>query len=44
MQNLVSSIYQINEFPTDRDEVVMSRLEQHPQMKLVTVKQGYMNG
>lgn len=41
MQNLVSSIYQINEFPTDRDEVVMSRLEQHPQMKLVTVKQDY---
>lgn len=41
MQNLVSSVYQINEFPTDRDEVVMARLEQHPQMKLVTVKQDY---
>lgn len=33
----VSSLYQLNEFPTDRDEVVITRIKQHPDMKLITV-------
>lgn len=37
----VSSLYQLNEFPTDRDEVVMNRVKQTDGMKLVTVCQDF---
>lgn len=41
MTNLISSIYQVNDFPHDRDEVLMARIKQHPSMKLVTVAQDF---